>query len=45
MNAQFGVHYRHEHLQSPVVGLQIPAMDEDVAQTAFRVLREATEGK
>lgn len=45
VNAQFGVHCRHEHPQSPVVGLLIPAMDEDVAQTAFRVLREATEGK
>jgi hypothetical protein len=45
VNAQFGVHCRHEHPQSPVAGLMIPAMDEDVAQTAFRVLREATKDK
>jgi hypothetical protein len=45
VNAKFGVHCHHEHPQAPIVGLMIPAMDEDVAQTAFRVLREATEGK
>jgi|HubBroStandDraft_3_1064219.scaffolds.fasta_scaffold408886_1 hypothetical protein len=45
VNANFDVHCRHEHPQSPVSGLMIPAMDEDVAQTAFRVLREATKDK
>jgi len=45
VNGNFSVHCRHEHPSSEVHGLPIPAMDEDVAQTAFRVLREATEGK
>jgi hypothetical protein len=45
VNGNFGVHCHHEHPNSTVVGLMIPAMDEDVAQTAFRVLREATDDK
>lgn len=45
VNGLFGVHCHHQHPNSPVVGLMIPAMDEDVAQTAFRVIREATENK
>jgi hypothetical protein len=45
VNANFGVHCHHEHARSPVFGLAIPAMYEDVAQAAFRVLREATKGK
>jgi hypothetical protein len=45
VNGNFSVHCRHEHPNSPVVGLMIPAMNEDSAQIAFRVLREATKGK
>jgi hypothetical protein len=45
VNGQFDVHCRHEHPQSEVVGLMVPAMNEDSAQVAFRVLREATKGK
>jgi hypothetical protein len=45
VNGSFSVHCRHEHPNSPVVGLMIPAMGEDSAQIAFRVLREATKGK
>jgi hypothetical protein len=45
VNAHFGVHCKHEHPGSPITGLMIPVMDEDVAQTAFRVLREATKDK
>jgi len=45
VNGNFSVHCRHEHPKSPVAGLMIPAMDEDSAQIAFRVLREATKDK
>lgn len=45
VNANFGVHCLHHHPQSSVVGLMIPAMDDDVAKTAFCVLPESTEGK
>jgi hypothetical protein len=45
INAHFSVHCRHEHPKSPVYGLAVPPMNEDSAQMAFRVLRQATEGK
>lgn len=45
VNANFGVHCRHEHPQSPAFGLSVPNTFEDAAQTAFRVLREATKDK
>jgi hypothetical protein len=45
VNGNFDVHCRHEHPTSRAVGLMIPAMDEDSAQIAFRVMREATENK
>jgi hypothetical protein len=45
VNGQFSVHCRHEHPDSPAFGLKVPAMNEDSAQAACRIVREATENK
>jgi hypothetical protein len=45
VNSNFHAHCRGVHMGAPVIGLTIPAVNEDSSQAALRVVREATENK